>query len=84
MDQAWGSPMDEAAPSHIPIEPKFVDGVYYDTTRTAEIAQCSTEHVRRACRNGTLKASQDRERGHWVAIGEECRAWVDAGRPSGQ
>lgn len=81
MDQAWGGYADSMPLS---LERRFLDGVYYDTAAISAIAQCSAEHVRRACRNGTLAASQDRERGHWVALGQECRAWVRSGRPSGQ
>lgn len=82
MDQAWASDWDSF---HVlSVERRFHDGVYYTTYEISEIAGCSTEHVRRACRNGTLQASQDRERGHWMASGEECRSWVRQGRPSGQ
>jgi hypothetical protein len=81
MDQAWAGGLDSVP---LALEYRFIDGVYYDTAAISTIAQCSTEHVRRACRNGTLKAAQARERGHWVASGEECRSWVRGGRPSGQ
>lgn len=80
MDEAWGY----GGPSLLPIERRFTAGALYSTADIADIARCCTEHVRRACRNGTLAASQDRERGHWIAMGEDCRAWVQRGRPSGQ
>lgn len=71
----WGS---------IAIEHRFMAGVYYSTDEIAQVARCSAEHVRRACRNGALQASQDRVRGHWVALGEDCFDWARRGRPSGQ
>ncbi len=77
MDQAWGS-----VPAAL--ELRFIPGVYYDTGAVGEIAQCCAEHVRRACRNGTLSATQDRARGHWIIRGEDCQNWVKRGRPSGQ
>jgi hypothetical protein len=82
MDQAWAG--GEIRLERFPVEQRFMDGVFYDTAAIGWIARCSTEHVRRACRNGTLGAAQDRERGHWLASGEECRSWVNRGRPSGQ
>jgi hypothetical protein len=82
MDQAWAGYTDGV--HLLSIERQFHTEVYYSTAEIAIIARCSTEHVRRALRNGTLRGTQGHERGHWVVRGEECRAWISKGRPSGQ
>jgi hypothetical protein len=81
MDAAWAGYGDTYPLS---IAGRFLDNAYYSTAEVGIIARCSTEHVRRACRNGTLDARQSRERGHWVVRGEDGRAWANRGCPSGQ